>query len=92
MEVRGAAPDEAAVLALIRQIFSPGRGLTVARVRDGVSTYVYRVVRGDEVFYLRVLPEVGKTFAPEALAHTTLRERGVRVPEAIYYMSLSVSR
>ncbi len=84
-EARDVAPDERDVAMLARRIFAPVGVLTVARVPEGVSTYVYHVMRGDEVFYLRVLPEVGKTFAPEVLAHATLRERGVRVPAVIYY-------
>lgn len=55
------------------------------RVPEGGSTFVYRVWRGDEAHYLRVLPEVGKTFAPEVRAHTLLRERRARVPEVIFY-------
>jgi aminoglycoside phosphotransferase len=45
---------------------------------------VYRVRRASETFYLRVLPEVGASFAPEARALTLLRERGVRVPRVLY--------
>ncbi len=50
-----------------------------------MSTYVYRVRRGDETFYLRVLPEPGATFAPEVYAHRLLHGQGVRVPEVIHY-------
>jgi aminoglycoside phosphotransferase (APT) family kinase protein len=73
------------IAALVRRVFSPRSAFTVVRVAEGVSTYVYRLVLNDTVFYLRVLPEVGKTFAPELLAHRLLRERGVRVPEVVYY-------
>lgn len=86
-EARGPAPDVRDVAVLARGIFAPGGALTVARVPEGVSTYVYRVVRGAEVFYLRVLPEVGKTFAPEVSAHTILRGHGARVPEVVHYES-----
>jgi len=46
---------------------------------------VYRILCGDETFYLRVLPEEGASFAPEVAAHTLLRERHVNVPEVIYF-------
>jgi len=62
-----------------------GPGLVVRRAREGGSTYVYRVDRGGETFYLRVLPEADATFAPEAQAHRLLAERGARVPTVVYY-------
>jgi len=84
-EGRAVAPDIAAVVAVAHKIFSPTRSLVVERMADGGSTFVYRVGRGDERFYLRVLPEIGDTCAPEVRAHALLRERGVRVPEVIYH-------
>jgi aminoglycoside phosphotransferase (APT) family kinase protein len=57
----------------------------VERVAEGVSTFVYRIRRGVETFYLRVLPERDASFAPEARAHRLLRERGVRVPEVVHW-------
>lgn len=81
--MRPVGPDLQVVAALAARIF-PRAELQVARVEEGVSTFVYRVRRGVETFYLRVLPEEGDGFAPEALAHALLRERGVRVPEVIY--------
>jgi len=57
---------------------------TVERVEEGASTAVYKVRRAGEVYYVRVLPEQGASFAPEARAHRLLRERGVKVPEVIY--------
>jgi aminoglycoside phosphotransferase len=62
-----------------------GGDVFVEAVRDGVSTYVYRLQRGTEVFYLRVLPELGATFAPEVEAHAILRQQGVHVPEVVYW-------
>jgi len=58
---------------------------------DGVSTFVYRIRRGHDTFYLRVLPEEGATFAPEAGVHLTLRDRGVRVPEVVHWEDLDPS-
>jgi aminoglycoside phosphotransferase (APT) family kinase protein len=51
---------------------------------DGGSTYVFRLRTEHETFYLRVLPEEGATFLPEAEAHRRLRGIGVKVPEVIY--------
>lgn len=79
------APPEATVRDLARGAFPTGPPLFVERVPEGGSTLVYRVWRSDEPYYLRILPEVGKTFAPEVRAHTLLRERGARVPEVIFY-------
>src|SRR5919199_6785804 len=78
-------PNERTIEVLCGRIFGPGIGLRVARVAEGVSTYVFRVERAGEVFYLRVLPEEGASFAPEVLAHRLLCERGAHVPEVIYW-------
>ncbi|MGI8687207.1 MAG: phosphotransferase family protein [Thermomicrobiales bacterium] len=77
-------PDRAAIRAIADRIFSKRVDLTVTHVTEGVSTYVYRITRGAETFYLRALPEAGASFAPEAEAHRLLHERGVKVPEVIY--------
>jgi aminoglycoside phosphotransferase (APT) family kinase protein len=68
----------------VDRIFGSAGGCSVERVTEGVSTYVYRVRRAGETFYLRVLPEVDASFAPEARALTLLRERGVRVPRVLF--------
>lgn len=83
--VRDGAPDLAAIKRLAEGIFPPSRPLSVEYVPEGVSTFVYRITRGDERFYLRVLPEVGASFAPEVRAHALLRERGVSTPEVIAF-------
>lgn len=70
---------------LCTHIFPPAGAATLERVHEGVSTYVYRVVWKHEVFYLRVLPEQDASFAPEALVHRLLRERGLHVPEVVYF-------
>ena len=62
-----------------------GSDVIIEPVTEGVSTYIYRIHRGSDLFYLRVLPEVGATFAPEAAAHGILRRRGVHVPEVLYW-------
>ncbi len=80
-----AGPDVRVIKELCGRILGPGSGLHVARVAEGVSTYVFRVERAGEVFYLRVLPEKGASFAPEVLAHLLLHERGAQVPEVVYW-------
>ncbi|MFN8538955.1 MAG: aminoglycoside phosphotransferase family protein [Thermomicrobiales bacterium] len=78
------APDLTAVRQLAAHLFPPPMPLTIEYVPEGVSTYVYRITRGNEHFYLRVLPEAGASFAPEARAHALLRQRGASVPEVIH--------
>jgi aminoglycoside phosphotransferase (APT) family kinase protein len=83
--MRPGAPDIAAVAALARHIFPPTLVLTVERMAEGVATFVYRITRGNERFYLRLLPEVGDSFAPELRAHALLRKRGVSIPEVVHF-------
>ncbi|MDP9374013.1 MAG: aminoglycoside phosphotransferase family protein [Chloroflexota bacterium] len=83
--MRRADPDLAPVQTLVDGIFPRTARSVVERVEEGVSTRVYRIHRGDERFYLRVLPEAGASFAPEVLAHALLRERGVNVPEVVHF-------
>jgi aminoglycoside phosphotransferase (APT) family kinase protein len=71
--------------ALVAQIFSRSVPSHVERVEEGVSTYVYKIYRGNEIFYLRVLPEANASFAPEAYVHAMLRARNVKVPEVVYF-------
>ena len=78
-------PDPVLVHALVDHLFRPTRPLPVARVAEGVSTFVYRIRRGSDTFYLRILPEADASFAPEVRVLALLRERGVRVPEVIAF-------
>ena len=55
----------------------------VERVISGGSTWVYRVSTREGLRYLRVLPEAGASFAPEALAHVRLSVAGVRLPQML---------
>ncbi len=80
-----AAPDIALINDLVPRFFPHGPRYTAARVTEGVSTFVYRLTDGDHSCYLRVLPEVGSTFAPEVRVHELLRARGVLVPEILCY-------
>ncbi len=76
-------------LDAIRQIaaciFPPTQPLTIEQVPEGVSTFVYRIARDEECFYLRVLPEAGASFAPEVGVHELLRARGVSVPVVVHF-------
>ncbi len=78
------------VAALVSTLFPTRSKPIVARVPNGVSTRVYRLRwpaegRGDaRTLYLRILPEDGASFVPEATAHMLARARGARVPEALY--------
>jgi aminoglycoside phosphotransferase (APT) family kinase protein len=77
-------PETRQIETVIRHIF-PSMSFMVERVPEGVSTFVYRMLRGEDTFYLRVLPEEGASFAPEVAAHTLLRQRQVNVPEVLYF-------
>lgn len=78
-------PAPRAVRHLVAAYFPHGAMLEIERVTEGVSTFVYRIMRGGECFYLRLLPEIGASFAPEVHAHVVLRARGVAVPEVVAY-------
>lgn len=75
----------ALVKQVVGQIFPGHPRLVVERVREGVSTAVYRVREGDRIYYLRVLPEVDASFAPERYVHAALRAWGLPVPEVLYF-------
>jgi aminoglycoside phosphotransferase (APT) family kinase protein len=55
------------------------------RVTEGVSTFVYRLTADNHECYLRVLPEIGSTFAPEVRVHELLHAHGAAVPEILCY-------
>lgn len=69
----------------VMRIFPRSSRPTVEYVEEGVSTYVYRIRYAHEIFYLRVLPEINASFAPEVLVHQLLREKQVHVPEVLYF-------
>ncbi len=78
-------PDPRLVRAVVDRVLRPDAGCRVERVTEGVSTFVYRVRRGAEAFYLRILPEVDASFASEVRTHELLRQRGVCVPEVVHW-------
>ncbi|HLY32056.1 MAG TPA: phosphotransferase [Ktedonobacterales bacterium] len=72
------------VAEIAARLFQYASVRTIERVREGASTIVYRLRCDGEVYYLRILPEVGASFAPEALAHTLLRAQGVAAPDILH--------
>jgi aminoglycoside phosphotransferase (APT) family kinase protein len=77
--------DISLIEALVARVFPCTVPSHVERVEEGVSTYVYRIYRGNEIFYLRVLPEVNVSFAPEVYVHAMLRAKNVKVPGVVYF-------
>ncbi|HMA38313.1 MAG TPA: aminoglycoside phosphotransferase family protein [Chloroflexia bacterium] len=73
------------IARVVAQIFPTGPAPAVERVREGGSTYVYRIHHTDQLLYLRVLPELGRSFAPEQLAHRLLRQDQIAVPAVVYF-------
>lgn len=61
------------------------------RTADGVSTPVFRIHRGGVRLYLRLAESPEANLAPEVLAHGLLRDRGVRVPEVVYFESFNAA-
>lgn len=76
--------DVKRVEALVHRIF-PTSSTSIERVREGVSTCVYRIIHNSETFYLRILPEEGQSFAPEVAVHQQLQRMSVKVPEVLYF-------
>jgi aminoglycoside phosphotransferase (APT) family kinase protein len=83
------ATRQSIVQELAHHILNMSQPAQVEPVGAGHSTDVFRVTRGDEIFYVRILPEAGASFAPQVRVHQQLRELGVRVPEVIYYEDLN---
>jgi aminoglycoside phosphotransferase (APT) family kinase protein len=77
--------DLSTVTQFARTIVASTTPLTVARIAEGGSTVVYRIDAGEQTYYLRILPELDASFAPEVAAHQQLRAAGLRVPEVVYF-------
>ncbi len=77
-------PDLGLLAPVLRQVFGAGP-MQVQRGTEGVSTWVYRVTSQEATYYLRVLPEVGASFAPEVAIHQRLRQMHVQVPRVLYF-------
>jgi aminoglycoside phosphotransferase (APT) family kinase protein len=76
--------DPAATVALLRRVFGTAVPVTWQRTPDGVSTQVYRIRRGTEVFYLRIAEEPEDNLEAEAELHRRLRHLGVRVADIVH--------
>ncbi|GAA1617717.1 phosphotransferase family protein [Actinoplanes couchii] len=76
--------DAAAVGALLGRIFGRSVPVTWRRTPDGVSTPVYRIERGPEVFYLRVAEGAGENLETDAVLHRRLRALGVQVADVVH--------
>lgn len=70
---------------IVHRFFPSIRIPLIERVAEGMSTHVYRMVVENETFYLRILPELGASFAPEVAAHNWLLQHGVKVPHILYF-------
>lgn len=76
--------DPSAVDRLLGRIFGR-RSFHFERAQDGVSTEVYRVFRGEQIFYVRLPVDIPGSFAAEAAVHTELRRLGATVPEIVHH-------
>jgi Ser/Thr protein kinase RdoA (MazF antagonist) len=70
--------------ALLRRVFGTAVPTSWQRTADGVSTQVYRIQRGAEVFYLRLAEEPDDNLEAEAELHRRLRRLGVRVADIVH--------
>lgn len=80
--------DVAALTAAVMRAFGPSHRYELERTPQGTSTPVYRLVRGDEVFYVRAAEHRDHPLDVEVEVHRRLRALGVRVPEVVYHESL----
>src|SRR2546430_2823809 len=76
--------DSVALAALVRRAFGTALPVHCERTPDGVSTQVYRLVRGRETFYPRVAEEADENLETDAELHGRLLELGVRVPRVVF--------
>jgi aminoglycoside phosphotransferase (APT) family kinase protein len=81
---RKADIDNAATAALLHRVFGTSAPVTYQRTPDGVSTQVYQIRRGPEVFYLRIAEEAEDNLEAEAELHRRLRSLGVKVPDIVH--------
>lgn len=58
--------------------------LTVERAASGVSTIVFEVTLGADVFFLRLAEEQDESLEVDARVHRELGRLGVQVPEVVY--------
>lgn len=75
-----------AIAGLVNAVLPELAGSTIERVTEGGSTEVYRVRKGNTTCYVRLLPEVDASFAPEAKVHRQLSTWGVQVPDVLTFV------
>jgi aminoglycoside phosphotransferase (APT) family kinase protein len=76
--------DAVALAALVRRAFGTSVPVRCHRMPEGVSTQVYRLVRGPETFYLRVAEEADENLETDAELHRRLLALGVQVPRVVF--------
>ena len=76
--------DSDALAVLVRRAFGTSLPVHCERTPDGVSSQVYRLVRGSETFYLRVAEEADENLETDAELHRRLLALGVRVPRMVF--------
>jgi Ser/Thr protein kinase RdoA (MazF antagonist) len=81
--VRKPDVDASALAAVVARAFGPAH-VDWQRAAEGVSAQVYRLARGDEVFYLRVAESAEANLGVEAALLHELRRLGVSVPEVVF--------
>lgn len=58
--------------------------IEIEEVKEGCSTYVYRIKLKESIKYMRLLPE-NTTFASEVLAHKAMERKCIKVPQVERY-------
>jgi aminoglycoside phosphotransferase (APT) family kinase protein len=76
--------DSDALAVVVRRAFGTSLPVHCERAPDGVSSQVYRLVRGSETFYLRVAEEADENLETDAELHRRLLALGVRVPRMVF--------
>jgi aminoglycoside phosphotransferase (APT) family kinase protein len=74
-------------LDVLKEVLNPilGTNCIIQPVDEGVSTYVFKVSKEKETFYLRITRDKTESFDAEVLVHKDLHKRGVKVPEVLFY-------
>jgi aminoglycoside phosphotransferase len=76
--------DLEALRELLTDVFGNSVPVRSQRTPDGVSTQVYRVWRGEEIFYLRIAEEADENLETEAELHQRLRGLGVKTADIVH--------
>jgi len=70
---------------IVSKVFSDTGNLLIEPAEEGISTDVYRIKKNKEVFYLRIASWEDESFESETFVHQVLLDKGVKIPEIIYY-------